>query len=179
MARFRRILNVKDLSKTSLAAWLTELGFDVDDDDDGDLRFDITPYFNGHLLIGKGMIELLIVERYEHLDEPMGVKLANQLNGRRFTPKWLWRDGGSVLCAYRYDWQGKVSFSDFARVVRIFGAMAIRGFQWLEQADDAARRYKEEQAEEQGAESAEDTAATKPDATEASTVSNHVNKRLH
>jgi len=175
MARFRRILNVKDLSKTSLAAWLTELGFDVDDDDDGDLRFDITPYFNGHLLIGKGMIELLIVERYEHLDEPMGVKLANQLNGRRFTPKWLWRDGGSVLCAYRYDWQGKVSFSDFARVVRIFGAMAIRGFQWLEQADDAARRYKEEQ----GAESAEDTAATKPDATEASTVSNHVNKRLH
>ncbi|NCV61722.1 MAG: hypothetical protein EBW52_10135, partial [Betaproteobacteria bacterium] len=67
MARFRRILNVKDLSKTSLAAWLTELGFDVDDDDDGDLRFDITPYFNGHLLIGKGMIELLIVERYEHL----------------------------------------------------------------------------------------------------------------
>ena len=175
MARFRRILNVKDLSKTSLAAWLTELGFDVDDDDDGDLRFDITPYFNGHLLIGKGMIELLIVERYEHLDEPMGVKLANQLNGRRFTPKWLWRDGGSVLCAYRYDWQGKVSFSDFARVVRIFGAMAIRGFQWLEQADDAARRYKEEQ----GAESAEDTTATKPDATEASTVSNHVNKRLH
>lgn len=175
MARFRRILNVKDLSKTSLTAWLTELGFDVDDDDDGDLRFDITPYFNGHLLIGKGMIELLIVERYEHLDEPMGVKLANQLNGRRFTPKWLWRDGGSVLCAYRYDWQGKVSFSDFARVVRIFGAMAIRGFQWLEQADDAARRYKEEQ----GAESAEDTAATKPDATEASTASNHLNKRLH
>lgn len=175
MKRVRKAIDRQMLDKASLSAWLTELGFDVDDDDDGDLRFDITPYFNGHLLIGKGMIELLIVERYEHLDEPMGVKLANQLNGRRFTPKWLWRDGGSVLCAYRYDWQGKVSFSDFARVVRIFGAMAIRGFQWLEQADDAARRYKEEQ----GAESAEDTTATKPDATEASTASNHLNKRLH
>jgi len=179
MARFRRILNVKDLSKAPLIVWLTELGFNADEDDDGDLRFDITPYFNGHLLVGEAMVELLIVERYEHLDEAVALKIVNQLNGRRFTPKWLVRDEGSVICAYRYDWQGNVRFSDFARVVRIVGAMATRGYQWLEQADDAARRYKEGHVQEQGEASADDRAATKSDATESGTAANRSNKILH
>ena len=84
-----------------------------------------------------------------------------------------------MICAYRYDWQGRVSFSDFARVVRIVGAMAIRGYQWLEQADDAARRYKEEQAEEQGEASADDRAETKPDAAESGVATKRANKILH
>ena len=55
-----------------------------------------------------------------------------------------------------------------------------RGCQWLEQADDAARRYKEEQGEEQGAASSDDTAATKPDATESgATATGRSNKILH
>ena len=106
-------------------------------------------------------------------------QLWYQLNGRRFTPKWLVRDEGSVICAYRYDWQGNVRCSDFARVVRIVGAMATRGYQWLEQADDAARRYKEEQVQEQGEASADDRAATKPDAAESGATAKRSNKILH
>ena len=179
MARIRRILNVKDLSKASLIVWLTELGFNADEDDDGDLRFDITPYLNGHLLVGEAMIELLIVERYEHLEESMGVKLVNQLNGRRFTPKWLWRDGGSVLCAYRYDWQGNVSFSSFARVVRMFGAMATKGYHWVEQADDAARRYKEANAEDQKVEAGEASASRQAESGDANMGTASPAKTLH
>jgi exonuclease I len=84
-----------------------------------------------------------------------------------------------MICAYRYDWQGRVSFSDFARVVRIVGAMATRGYQWFEQVDDAARRYKEEQVQEQGEASADDRAATKPDATESGAATKRANKILH
>ena len=179
MARVPRTIDTQALNKANLKAWLNELGFDVDEIEDDDLRFDITPYFNAHVLIGEAMVELLIVERFEHLDEAVALKIVNQLNGRRFTPKWLVRDEGSVICAYRYDWQGNVRFSDFARVVRIVGAMATRGYQWLEQADDAARRYKEEQVQEQGEASEDDRAATKPDATESGTATNRSNKILH
>ena len=179
MKRLPRTIDTQALNKANLKAWLNELGFDVDEIEDDDLRFDITPYFNAHVLIGEAMVELLIVERFEHLDEAVALKIVNQLNGRRFTPKWLVRDEGAVICAYRYDWQGKVRFPDFARVVRIVGAMATRGYQWFEQADDAARRYKEEQAEEQGAASADDTAAAKPDANEAGAAVNRSNKILH
>ena len=179
MARVPRTIDTQALNKANLKAWLNELGFDVDEIEDDDLRFDITPYFNAYVLIGEAMVELLIMQRFEHLDEAVALKIVNQLNGRRFTPKWLVRDEGSVICAYRYDWQGRVSFSDFARAVRIVGAMAIRGYQWLEQADDAARRYKEEQVEEQGEASAADRAATKPDAAESGATTKRANKILH
>ena len=179
MARVPRTIDTQALNKANLKAWLNELGFDVDEIEDDDLRFDITPYFNAHVLIGEAMVELLIVERFEHLDEAVALKIVNQLNVRRFTPKWLVRDEGSVICAYRYDWQGNVRFSDFARVVRIVGAMATRGYQWLEQADDAARRYKEEHVQAQGEASEDDRAATKPDATESGAATKRANKILH
>ncbi len=154
MALIPRIIDTQALNKANLKAWLNELGFDVDEIEDDDLRF-------------------------EHLDEAVALKIVNQLNGRRFTPKWLVRDEGSVICAYRYDWQGNVSCSDFARVVRIVGAMATRGYQWFEQADDTGRRYKEEHVQEQGEASADDRAATKPDAAESGVATKSANKILH
>jgi len=172
MKRSRRSIDAADLKKEYLAAWLNELGFEVDHDEDGDLRFDISPFLWALLLIGEGMIELLIVERFQHLDESMGLILVNQLNGRRFTPKWLLREEGRVICAYRYDWQGKVSLSTFARVVRIFGATAARGYHWVEQADDSARRHKEEQTAADQDDRQDSKEATPAESAEAGAASN-------
>jgi hypothetical protein len=55
------------------------------------------------------MAEILILQSFDHLDEAVALKMANQLNSRRFTPKWMVRDDGTVMCAYRFDWQGRVT----------------------------------------------------------------------
>jgi hypothetical protein len=79
------------------------------------------------------------------------------------------------MCAYRFDWQGRVSFAAFARTLRIVGAQALRGYQWMEQADHAARRYKEEQEGE-----VSDTKDTTPgDAADATTSPPGTSKLLH
>ncbi|NCV15730.1 MAG: hypothetical protein EBV49_14770 [Betaproteobacteria bacterium] len=56
MARVPRTIDTQALNKANLKAWLNELGFDVDEIEDDDLRFDITPYFNAHVLIGEAMV---------------------------------------------------------------------------------------------------------------------------
>jgi hypothetical protein len=149
--RTPRALSAANLSQNTLATWLEELGFKVQVDEDKDLSFDLTPYFSGFLLIGDEMVELLVMQSFEHLDASVGSQIVSQLNGRRFAPKWLMREENTVICAYRFDWLGEVTFPAFARSLRVFGAQAMRGFQWIEQADSAARRLKEEQAAENDA----------------------------
>ncbi len=168
-------LAASDLSQANLGRWLEALGFKVRLDDENDLSFDLTPYFSSFLLIGEDMAEILILQSFDHLDEAVALKMANQLNSRRFTPKWMVRDDGTVMCAYRFDWQGRVSFAAFARTLRIVGAQALRGYQWIEQADHAARRYKEEQEGE-----VSDTKDTTPgDAADATTSPQGTSKLLH
>ena len=84
-----------------------------------------------------------------------------------------------MLCAYRYDWQGNVSFSSFARVVRMFGAMATKGYQWVEQADDATRRYKEANAEDQKVEAGEASASKQAESGDANMGTAIPAKTLH
>ena len=173
--RLPRSLAASDLSQANLGRWLEALGFKVRLDEENDLGFDLTPYFSSFLLIGEDMVEILILQRFDHLDEAVALKIANQLNSRRFTLKWMVRDDGTVMCAYRFDWQGRVSFAAFARTLRIVGAQALRGYQWIEQADHAARRYKEEQEGE-----VSDTKDTTPgDAADATTSPPDTSKLLH
>jgi len=179
--RIPRSLAASDLSQANLGRWLEELGFKVRLDEENDLGFDLTPYFSSFLLIGEDMVEILILQSFDHLDEAVALKIANQLNSRRFTLKWMVRDDGTVMCAYRFDWQGRVSFAAFARILRIVGAQALRGYQWMEQADQAARRYKEEQESESSSEGeVSDTKdTTHGDAADATTGPQGTSKLLH
>jgi len=136
------IVKPDDMDKVLAGKWLRALGYDISTDDDGDIGFDLTPFFACYLTISPALMEFVTVNQVDNLSHSLKLILVNTLNARRQSPKWVVTDAGSVLCAMRHALHNPVCLPEFGRYVRTFGMHALAGFCFL---DSAGQRFQQRQ----------------------------------